>query len=62
MSKLGMKNSLDKEFIVVSEQELLVTKGGVVISLTTGAIIGLGLAVAVAGATGATAGYYANRP
>jgi lactobin A/cerein 7B family class IIb bacteriocin len=46
-------DEMEQNFVALTEEELMETEGGFVITLTTGAIIGIGLAVA-----GGAAGYY----
>lgn len=56
MNQISTLDKVSKNFAGLSEQDLLATEGGFVITLTTGAVIGIGLAV-----TGLGAGYYFGR-
>ncbi len=56
MKQINTFDEVNTNFVVLSEQDLLDVEGGFVVTLTTGAIIGLGLA-----ATGLGAGYYFGR-
>lgn len=46
-------NEMEQNFVALTDKELMETEGGFVITLTGGAIIGIGLAIA-----GGAAGYY----
>lgn len=46
-------DEMEQNFVALTDEELMETEGGFVITLTTGAIIGIGLAIA-----GGAAGYY----
>ena len=56
MKQINTFDEVNTNFVVLSEQDLWDVEGGFVVTLTTGAIIGLGLA-----ATGLGAGYYFGR-
>lgn len=56
MNQISTLDKVSKNFAGLSEQDLMATEGGFVITLTTGAVIGIGLAV-----TGLGAGYYFGR-
>ncbi|HEM3195777.1 hypothetical protein HO966_09300 [Streptococcus suis] len=56
MNQISTLDKVNKNFAGLSEQDLMETEGGFVITLTTGAVIGIGLAV-----TGLGAGYYFGR-
>lgn len=55
MNQINMLDKMNTNFVSLSDQELLEMEGGV-LTLTTGALIGLGLAAA-----GLASGYYFGR-